>query len=75
MEKLQEAIAYGDVNGDGKVDIVDALMALQASAEKIELTEEQTTLADIDADGTVSAADALMILKVANGAMDRDALL
>ena len=75
MEKLQEAIAYGDVNGDGKVDIVDALMALQASAEKIELTEEQTTLADIDADGTVSAADALMILKVATGAMDRDALL
>ena len=65
----------GDVNGDGKVDIVDALMALQASAEKIELTEEQTTLADIDADGTVSAADALMILKVATGAMDRDALL
>ena len=75
MEKLQETVAYGDVNGDGKVDIVDALMALQASAEKIELTEEQTTLADIDADGTVSAADALMILKVATGAMDRDALL
>ena len=75
MEKLQETVAYGDVNGDGKVDIVGALMALQASAEKIELTEEQTTLADIDADGTVSAADALMILKVATGAMDRDALL
>ena len=61
--------AKGDVNGDGKIDVTDALMALQAAAGKITLTatEAAAANADGDAQGAITAADALLILKAATG--------
>lgn len=67
-------IAYGDVNGDGKIDIIDALMALQKAANQIGLDDNQEERADVDGAEGVSAADALLILKVATGALDKTAL-
>lgn len=55
----------GDVDGDGAVTVMDALLALQATAGKVELTEPQQTAADVDGTAGVSAADALMILQYA----------
>ena len=64
--------AKGDVNGDGKIDITDALMALQAAAGKVTLTatEAAAANADGDAQGAITAADALLILKAATGQIE-----
>ena len=54
--------ALGDVNEDGNVDIVDALMTLQAAAGQIELSARAARAAAVTDDG-VSAAAALAILQ------------
>lgn len=53
----------GDVNGDGKVDASDALLALQDSVKLSELSEEQRQKADMNGDGRVDASDALAMLQ------------
>ncbi len=58
---------YGDINRDGKVNALDALMVLKFSVEKIEFTEEQKVLARLDLDNSINAKDALLILKFAVG--------
>lgn len=63
---LEEPVyALGDVDGDGKIDSADALLALQAATDKIDLTDAQLTAANVDGEGGVSSADALMILQYA----------
>ena len=64
-----DASAKGDVNGDGVITNVDALMLLQAANDKLNLTAEQFLRADLDEDGELSAAEALRILKYANGSI------
>lgn len=69
-EMINTAIAElqyirGDVAGDGTISIVDALMALQAAAGKITLTDTQKLAANVDGVGRVTANDALLILKYA----------
>lgn len=61
--------AKGDVTGDGKLDVTDALIALQAAAGKITLTATETAAAHADgnAQNAVTAADALLILKAVTG--------
>ena len=55
----------GDVDGDGEIEASDALMALQAATEKIDLTSEQELRADVDGTAGVSSSDALQILQAA----------
>ena len=57
----------GDVNGDGKVDASDALLALQDSVELTQLNEEQRQKADMNGDGKVDASDALAMLQKSVG--------
>lgn len=64
-EALAEIKSYGDVNGDGTITSEDALTILQASVEKIDLTEEQARRSDVDGDGKVTAVDALFVLQKA----------
>ena len=59
----------GDVNGDGKINALDALLILQARNDLINLTAEQFTRADLDGDGELSAKEALRILQYASGAV------
>lgn len=59
----------GDVDGSHTVDVIDALMALQKAANKINLDETQTLAANVDGEGEVTAYDALLILKYATGAI------
>ena len=60
----------GDVNGDGAVDVFDALMALDfatgALAEGAEFNQEA---ADVNNDGAVDVFDALIMLDYATGAI------
>jgi hypothetical protein len=60
-------VKLGDLNNDGKITAVDALMALQAASGKITLTLTQKTAADVSKDGLVTAVDALKILQYASG--------
>ncbi|HID26882.1 MAG TPA: hypothetical protein EYP22_03445, partial [Methanosarcinales archaeon] len=53
----------GDVNGDGKVTSLDALMALQMSVGLIPVDQ----CADVNVDSKVTSLDALMILQASVG--------
>lgn len=57
----------GDVNGDGKVDATDALLALQDSVKLTQLDDVQRAQADLNGDGRVDAADALKMLQKSVG--------
>lgn len=61
------AASTGDVNADGKINSVDALMVLQQSTKSISLSAEAKKLADVNGDGTINSSDALDILLVATG--------
>lgn len=63
--KVADARLLGDVNGDGAVTASDTAVVLQASAEYINLSAEQTTAADVNGDGTADTADAALILQYA----------
>lgn len=53
----------GDVDGNGVVEITDALMTLRYAMGIETLTDEQLAVADVNGDGTVDAADALVIMR------------
>lgn len=53
-----------DINGDDKINSLDALMILQHVVEKIKLTEAESVVADVDGNGKINSADALAILQI-----------
>lgn len=55
---------YGDVNLDGEIDAVDALLILKHSVGKEQLNHVQKVLADVNKDNDIHAADALEVLKL-----------
>ncbi len=60
----------GDVNLDGEVKSEDALMALQAATQKIDLDEAAALAANVNGDGEITSADALQILQYATQKID-----
>lgn len=60
--------ALGDVNGDGKINAIDARYVLQASSGARTFTDTERRLADVNGDGKVNAIDARRILQIASGA-------
>jgi len=63
--EYQSSGTLGDVNGDGKVNSIDALWVLQSAAKSRTLNETQQFAADVNKDGKVNSIDALWILQVA----------
>lgn len=61
----------GDVDGDGAITAMDALLTLQSAAQTTALSPAQQTAADVGGAVGVAADDALLILKKATGAIDR----
>lgn len=59
--------ALGDVNGDGSITNLDALILLYAINDKYNMTAEEFARADLNADGVLTAAEALRILQYVNG--------
>ena len=57
----------GDINGDGSITPLDALMALQGSTGEYVLSALQRLAADANHDGRISSMDALMLLRAASG--------
>ena len=60
-------IIIGDINGDGLITVIDALLALQKSNEAIALSPAQTFAGDVSNNGLISPLDALKILHFASG--------
>ena len=60
----------GDVNGDGQITAMDALLALQAATGKLNLTDEQKAAANVNGDEAVTAEDALVLLQYATQKID-----
>ena len=60
--KAADDLKLGDVDGNGTVDVDDALAILKSKA-KLKLDKFIAELADVDQDGVITADDALAILK------------
>ncbi len=56
-------VILGDVNSDGTVNSIDALMALRYSGGLQELSDLQIFTADVDSNGAVNSLDSLAILR------------
>lgn len=57
----------GDVSGNGRLDIADALLISQHLAGLRQLTPQEQSLADVNQNGRVDIADALLIRQVLVG--------
>jgi len=57
----------GDVNGDGTVTMVDALLAARAAVGITTMTTAQRLAADVNHDGIMSMMDVLLIARIAVG--------
>lgn len=53
----------GDVNNDGAIDSVDALIILRYAMDLIDLNDEDLLFADYNMDGTVDTVDALCVIR------------
>lgn len=65
-----DGVLKGDVNGDGKINAIDALWVRQSSAGVRVLTEQQKAAADVNGDGKINAIDALWITQKSAGVRD-----
>lgn len=61
------SVKYGDIDGDGNINAMDARLALRASVNLEALTKEQKVVADVTADGKIGADDAREILRYSVG--------
>ena len=55
----------GDIDGDGKLTVQDALAVMRNAMGLLEFTAEQIAHADIDGNGIIAVADALIIMRAA----------
>lgn len=62
----------GDVNGDGKINTLDAMLTLRAAVGIESLDAIQTIRADIDGNGKINTMDAMMVLRRAVGLLDEN---
>jgi hypothetical protein len=60
---LEQNVMIGDVNQDGKVDLVDGIFLSKANANIIQLSETQETAADCDGNGTRDDKDLSILMQ------------
>ena len=65
IPKLKPAHLIGDVNRDGNVDVLDAVLVQKYAASKATIDDEQLYIGDVNDDGTVDILDAVQIQKYA----------
>lgn len=62
-DEIPKDVLYGDVNLDGKVELVDAILLNKACAGQVTLSEEASANADCDANGGVDTSDSVALLR------------
>ena len=65
--ETESDLTVGDVNNDGKVNVLDAVMVLRHDANIIKLDDSQLKAADVNNDDKVDVLDAVMILRYEAG--------
>lgn len=60
-------VILGDTNGDGSIDVLDAVLIQKYSVDKIKFTDEQKYAADVNGDNNTDVLDATLIQKYAVG--------
>jgi len=70
IEASAADVLYGDVNGNGSVDSLDAAQVLKYDAMMITLDSAALTRGDVSGDGYVDSLDAARILKFDAGMID-----
>ena len=63
VDPIEPSVNLGDINGDGKIDAKDALLALRISVGKYNPKDDEKIAADVNKDEAINAKDALEILK------------
>ncbi|MBR1883801.1 MAG: dockerin type I repeat-containing protein [Clostridia bacterium] len=64
MSKYSENFAkLGDINGDSKIDVNDAIMILKQITGKVKLSDSEFKRADVTKDAKVDVQDAILVLK------------
>ena len=61
----------GDPNGDGKIDLDDAIFAAEAAVGNTALNDKTRKSADVNGDGEVTIHDALLIARLVSGVIDK----
>lgn len=56
-------IVYGDLNGDGKINVSDAIIVLRSIVDLSDLNAAQKIAADVNEDGDINVQDAIIILR------------
>ena len=64
-------LSYGDIDGENDVTASDALMVLQSSVDKLNLSQEQLWRADVDGVEGITSSDALAVLMCSVGKIDK----
>lgn len=67
LKEKGAATIKGDVNGDGSVNSMDALLVLQHVVGSVILTTEQFKIGDMDSNNKLNSMDALQILRKSVG--------
>ena len=67
VQEALDANALGDVDGDGVITNLDALLLLYTINDKYNMTAEEFARADLNGDGVLWAAEALRILQYVSG--------
>lgn len=59
--------ALGDVNGDGNIDIEDAVKIISHVTGQTALTDDEASRADIDSNDAIDIEDAVAVISHING--------
>ena len=65
-----ESLKMGDVDNNGKIEIIDALLIQRNIVRLVEFNENQKHVADINGDGRITLIDAMRILRFIVGYSD-----
>ena len=57
----------GDINNDGKIDVIDAYVCLKAAVGGMSLDTEETARADVNENGRVEAVDMRLLFQHISG--------
>ena len=70
-QKSGEKPKLGDANGDGVIDINDAILTARADVGSAALGTDSAALADVNGDGKVTIHDALLIVRFGLGLIEK----
>ena len=67
---VEEPILWGDANGDGEVNLEDALLLMRYLIGTDTVDDENLEWCDVNGDGVVDLSDALLIMRKAMGTIE-----